>query len=114
LLYSFTQCTSILDIKHGVCKDSDLSRQDALQLLEAKRYNSITGIKFRRQLTRSEDNDKEFTTSGPMSVIFAIGKLFDNGNLGFHRIWNRVVKKIDFSKPAMECKDFVVIGKQKL
>jgi hypothetical protein len=108
------QCTSILDIKHGVCKDSDLSHSDSTQLLEARRIGSLTGIKYRRQLTRSEENDKEFNLTSPVSLIFAVGKLFENGDLGFHRIWNKVDRTIDFTKPSMECKDFVLMGNKDL
>jgi len=109
-------CTTILDAKHGVCQDAVLSRSDSLQLLEHKRVNSVTGIKYRRQLTVSEPNDKEFRTSAPISIIYAIGKLFPNGQLGFHRIWNKVLKKLDFvrSPPVMECLDFVVRSREKV
>jgi len=105
------QCTSVLDIKHGVCKDADLSRPDSTQLLEARKINSLTAIKFRRQLTKSDEKDLEYTTTGPLSVIFAIGKLLNGieGDLGFHRIWNKADKFIDFSKPTSNCKDFVIM-----
>lgn len=108
-------CTTILDAKHGVCQDAVLSHSDSLQLLEHKRVHSLTGIKFRRQLTISEPNDKEFKTSAPIGIIFAIGRLFPNGDLGFHRIWNKQIKKIDFLRPrAMQCSDFVVKSKGKV
>ena len=68
-------------------------------------------IKYRRQLTKSDEFDKEYSTSTPVPVIWAIGKLMANGEPGFHRVWSKNVKYLKLDRTGEEernCMDFIL------
>jgi hypothetical protein len=46
--------------KRGVCPDSEVGGSDGIQVLEGRRVGPLTVIKFRRQLKKADDKDKDY------------------------------------------------------
>lgn len=71
----------------------------------------LSVIKFRRQLTKSDEFDKEYPLSSAVPVIWAMGKLMANGEPGFHRQWSKTLKKLRLDRTGDDesnCHDFLV------
>lgn len=54
------QCTSILEKKRGVCLDSELGHPDGYQVLEGRRVGPLIVLKYRRQIKKSDEVDKDY------------------------------------------------------
>ncbi|OXA51211.1 Protein Skeletor, isoforms B/C [Folsomia candida] len=90
-------CTSILEKKRGVCLDSELGHSDSIQVLEGRRIGPLIVIKYRRQLKRADEADKDIDPDKPIPIIWALGRLLATGQPGFHRLYPRKhVTRIQF------------------
>jgi hypothetical protein len=99
-------CTTVLQTQpRGVCRDTLLGYSDSIQYLESRRNNGVSSFKYRRQLTKSDEHDRDWNTT---AVIYAIGSLLSDEAYGMHRIWGNKVLNLSHSSNGVECRPFLL------
>lgn len=85
----------------GVCPDIKVGGVDNFQMNLFKRENSLTSITFRRNLQNSGDEgDYVIDKSKPTYIVWAIGKLSNTKEPGFHHIYPKHDKALVFGRKS--------------
>lgn len=85
----------------GVCSDEKVGGVDNYQVNLFERQDSLTRITFRRNLQNTGDEgDKIIEKTKPIYIVWAIGKLLNNKEPGFHHIYPKYDQSIVFGRKS--------------
>ncbi|XP_034949815.1 protein Skeletor, isoforms B/C isoform X2 [Chelonus insularis] len=107
-------CGKTLGQYKGVCRDELVGGLENNQLYTAVRENGINIITYRRTLISSDSGDQEYPTDREVYIIWALGKLDENKEPGFHDFYPKSNIKIKFHRqePENTCVDFTEVNKK--
>ncbi|KAF7495422.1 Protein Skeletor, isoforms B/C [Sarcoptes scabiei] len=98
-------CINVLGNYQGVCPDEKVGGVDNFQVNLFERQDTLTRITYRRNLQNvGDDGDKIFEKSRKSFIVWAIGKLTNSKDPGFHHIYPKHDISLVFGrKPEKNC-----------
>jgi len=106
-------CHPVLGQERGACNDERMGGINSHQLRSATRENGITALTYRTTFSNLGDGgDLVIPESGPVSVIWAIGKVSERAHRikepSYHHTYSRMHTEIDFgnTEPYDSCIPF--------
>lgn len=103
-LTAYSQCSS----NGGSCPDTYLSGRNDLTLIEGYQKDGITTVKFSRPLTTNDSNDIAIATDHDMYIVWAMGRLSNDGFVTKHNLRLTTSKMLNFGRtPMNNCKPVV-------
>eukprot|EP00088_Acartia_fossae_P021873 TRINITY_DN23239_c0_g1_i1.p1 TRINITY_DN23239_c0_g1~~TRINITY_DN23239_c0_g1_i1.p1 ORF type:complete len:682 (+),score=132.87 TRINITY_DN23239_c0_g1_i1:69-2114(+) len=96
-------CHKVLGVDGGACSDEVMQGINSHQLASASRENGVTAVTYRTTFSNLGDGgDLEIPTSGPVSVIWSIGKISERAHRtkepSFHHTYSKMHTQIDFGR----------------
>jgi len=92
-------CTELLKQKRGVCWDEEVGGIQDYQIMSTSRADGVSVYTYRRRLNTADHGDKPYLASGPMMIIWAIGRIDGRGRPAMHRAWSKVAQPLDLGRP---------------
>lgn len=86
----------VLGAWSGVCRDTIVGGTEDYQPLSAQRHAGVTTVTFRRMLHSSDALDRDWSTSQETHVVWAVGRLDEDGEPAFHTEYPRADLEMRF------------------